>query len=286
MPRSFHPIRGLLQASLGAGHTAGNARVALAGKIHRLGERLEQRLDDMVRFVPVKQFQMEIAPGLVGEGLKKFARQTETERAGHVLPFFRCRDLLVGQATQAAPDEAGSPAEINHAAGEALVHRHASLAGERIARMKARAVTPDALLLAQRPGKRLPEDDAAILDRVVGVHRQIAPATERQIHDGVFGKQGEHVIEKRDAGLDGRLARSVNVQLDRDASFLRRAFNCGLPGFHAEGLNRLPPKTKPNPALTGNALVHERRRPVQRVRQKERGELQTAGNRLRRQGRK
>jgi hypothetical protein len=36
-------------------------------------------------------------------------------------------------------------------------------------------------------------------------------------------EQRQHVVEKWDAGLDGRLARPVNVQLHRNAGFCGRA---------------------------------------------------------------
>ena len=77
------------QFSLGARQLAGDARVVPAGGIHGAGKRLEQRLDDVMRFVAVKQFQVQIAAGFVGEALEKFAREAETKRARDVLIFFR-----------------------------------------------------------------------------------------------------------------------------------------------------------------------------------------------------
>src|ERR1035441_7500935 len=61
---------------------AGDARVVPARGVHSAGERLEQRLDDVMRLVAVKEFQMQVAAGLVGEALEKFARQPEPERTG------------------------------------------------------------------------------------------------------------------------------------------------------------------------------------------------------------
>jgi hypothetical protein len=54
---------------------------------------------------------------------------------------------------------------------------------------------------------------------VVRIYRQVPFATQLQIHDRVPGEQRQHVVEKRDAGLDGRFARPVNVQRHRDAGF-------------------------------------------------------------------
>ena len=77
--------------------------------------------------------------------------------------------------------------------------------------MKAGAVAPDALLVAQRLCEGLSKRNAAILDRMVGVHFEIALASKRQIHHRMFGKQRQHVVEERNAGFDRRLARAVNV---------------------------------------------------------------------------
>src|ERR1019366_2770616 len=119
------------------------------------GERLEQTLDDVMRLVAIKQFQMQIAARFVREALKKFAREAEPEHAGHVLNFFRTGNFLLRKFIQPAPDEMRPAAEIHHAAREAFVHRHIRLAGERILRMKTVAITADAAFVAERPGKGL-----------------------------------------------------------------------------------------------------------------------------------
>ena len=98
--------------------------------------------------------------------------------------------------------------------------------------MKAVAVAADAALVAQRGGKRLAERDAAIFHRVVRVHLQVAVAAQFQIHRGVFGEQGEHVVEKRNAGLDLGLAFAVEIEPEGNPGFERVAFDGGLP-FHA-----------------------------------------------------
>ena len=123
-------------------------------------------------------------------------------------------------------------AKINDAAREAFVHRHIGFAGERIFRMKARAVAADAAFVAERERERLAERDAAILDRVMRVHFQIAVAAQLQIHRRVLGEQREHVVEERDAGFDGGFALAVEVEADGDAGFFGVARDFGLPGFH------------------------------------------------------
>ena len=123
-------------------------------------------------------------------------------------------------------------AKINDAAGEAFVHGHVSFAGKRIFRMKPRAVTADAPFVAKRERERLAEREAAILDRVMGVHFQIAAAAQMQIHGCVLREKREHVVEERDAGFDRGFSPAVNIKSDGDAGFFGVARDFCLPGFH------------------------------------------------------
>ena len=51
-------LRSISEFSLGRRQLSGNPRVTLAGEIDRLSEGFEQRFDDVVGFLAVKQFQM------------------------------------------------------------------------------------------------------------------------------------------------------------------------------------------------------------------------------------
>ena len=93
-----------LQSSFGRGQLARHPRVPSAGRIHGPGKRLEQRLRDMVRFVPVKQLQMKVAPALIGKALEKLTGQAESERARHVLSFLSLTDAFVREGIQPPPD--------------------------------------------------------------------------------------------------------------------------------------------------------------------------------------
>ena len=225
-------VPGESKFSLGARQPPGDARVVPTRGVRRARERLEQRLDDVMRLVAVKQFQVQIAAGLVGKGLEKLAREAEPERARSVLVFFRVADFFLREMIHPAPDEVRPSAEINHAAREAFVHRHVGFSSERIFRMKAVSVTSDAALVAERGGKRLSERNAAVLDGVVRVHRQIALAGELQIQNGVPGKEREHVVEKWNAGFDGGFALAVEVEPDGNLCFQRAALEVGLATFH------------------------------------------------------
>src|ERR1700685_2787862 len=135
---------------LRARQLAGDARVVPARAVHRARERLEQRLDDVMRLVAVKQFEVQIAARLVRKALKKFARESEPERARHVLIFFRPGNFLLRKFVQPAPDKMRSSAKIHDAARETFIHRHIRFAGERIFRMKSKTITTNPFFVAER----------------------------------------------------------------------------------------------------------------------------------------
>jgi hypothetical protein len=64
------------------------------------------------------------------------------------------------------------------------------------------------------------------------IHLQVAIAPELQIHDRMFGEQREHVVEKRNACPDSRLAFAVQTELDRNSGFSRFAGNGRSSRFH------------------------------------------------------
>ena len=98
--------------------------------------------------------------------------------------------------------------------------------------MKTCAVTAAAPFVAKRERERLAERDAAILDRMMRVHFQIAAAAQLQIHRRVLREEREHMVEERDAGFDRRFSPAVEVEGDGDAGFFGVARDFCLPGFH------------------------------------------------------
>src|SRR5438477_7595089 len=181
------------ESSFGGVHKAANARISLAGKVHRFGECLEQSLDHVMRLASVKQFQMQVAPCFAGKSLKKLLRQSKSESRGHILISFRSRDFFLGQSIQAAPDQKRPSAEINDTASQAFVHRHIGFADKRVARIESRAVAPNSPFIAQCPREGLTQGDPAILDGVMGVDLKVSLATKLQVHHGVLGEEAEHV---------------------------------------------------------------------------------------------
>jgi hypothetical protein len=221
-----------------------DAWITPAGRVHGAGERLEQRLNNVMRFVAVKQFEVQVAAGFIGEPLEEFAREAKSERTRHVLESFGFGNALLGEWIQSTPDEIWPSAEIHNAARETFIHRYISFTEEWIFRMKSGTVAADAAFIAERACERLAECNAAILNGVVCVHFQIACAVEFQIHDRVSGKERKHVVKEGDAGFDLRFAPAVEVEVDGDAGFFGVPRNSGLPGFHTAIKTKLPSKNK------------------------------------------
>ena len=55
----------------------------------------------------------------------------------------------------------------------------------------------------------------------------------------MLGKQREHVIEKADAGVDGRRARTVEIELELDVSFGRLTLDRGGAGHGEQSSEQL-----------------------------------------------
>jgi hypothetical protein len=73
------------------------------------------------------------------------------------------------------------------------------------------AVAYNPLLVAERFGKRLPQTDGDVFDRMVIVNLQVALAAQFQIEQPVPRKQIEQMVPERHARADGDLARPVQV---------------------------------------------------------------------------
>jgi hypothetical protein len=225
-----------LELSFGRGKPAGHPRIPLAGGIHGPGKGLKQRLYDVVRFIAVKQFQMEIAARLVGEALEELPGQAESERAGHVLFSLSLIDALVGERIQPAPDQAGPSSEVNHAPCEAFIHWHISLSSEGVSGVKPSPIPANSLLVPQRLDNGLPQGNTAVFHGVVRINGKVPVATKLQIQDRMPGEQRQHVVEEGDAGFDGRLAHAVKVQGNRDAGFFGRAAKLCPSDLHLVGI--------------------------------------------------
>lgn len=198
-----------------------------AGGVHGAGAGFEEGFDDMMGFLTVEEFEMEGAAGGISEALEEFAGQAEAEGRGHVLGAVLGWDPAMGEGMQASPDEGGATAEIDDGAGQGFVHGQVGLAGEGIAGVETGAIAADASFIAQGLEERLAQGDAAVLDGMVGIDLQVAFAAEGQVHGGMAGEEGEHVIEEGDPGVDTGVAATVDEEVDTDSGFLGDPVNAG-----------------------------------------------------------
>ena len=111
----------------------------------------------------------------------------------------------------------GPAAQVHRHEAQRLVHRHVAVRR-----------ADDAGPVAQRPVQRLAQADRDVLDGVVRIHVQVALRLHRQIEQAVVGEQGQHVIEKADAGAHLRLAPAVEAQGQVDVGLAGRpVYGCG-----------------------------------------------------------
>ena len=73
--------------------------------------------------------------------------------------------------------------------------------------------------LGQRLPEGLPQADADVFHGVVLIHLQVAFGLDGQVKIAVGREQVEHVVEKRDAGVDGGAAAAVQLQFQIDFRF-------------------------------------------------------------------
>ena len=85
--------------------------------------------------------------------------------------------------------EAGAAREIDHHPRQRFVERHVGM-----------TVPAHTALVPDCAGDRLPERDADILHRVVGINVQIAGGLDLEIDQAMAGDLVEHVIEETDPG--------------------------------------------------------------------------------------
>src|SRR5262249_831716 len=152
LPPSCQAIaRSALQRPLGRGDAAGLALVDGESLGQRPGQALEAGLGDVVIVLAVEVLHMQGDAGVLGEGLEELA-----EQLGIHLAELRARERHL-------PDQIRPARDIDGDAGQRLVHGqvHAGVAG-------------NALLVGERLGDRLAQDDAAVLRGVVKVDVQIA----------------------------------------------------------------------------------------------------------------
>ena len=149
---------------------------------------------------PVQLAQVQVHPGFPREGLEEFFHQLRV----------KCPDLFRWNLRLQA--QAAAAGQVHCAEDERFVHGQ-----------DAAAVAADAALVAQRLAQRLAQDDADVLDAVVVVDLGVAGASQGQIKAAVLGKEGQHMVQKADAGLHLACAGAVQAEAKRDGGLRCRA---------------------------------------------------------------
>src|SRR5438552_8658880 len=205
---------------------AREAGVALRRQVHGAGQRLEGRLDDVVRVAARGHADVQVHRRLIGEREQEVVNQLDVEAAD-----LRLLDLDV-------VDEERPSGEVDDARHQRLVERYRGL-----------AEAADAGLVAERLAERLAERQADVLDRVVIVHLEVARRAHGEVEEAVAGEDLEHVVQERDTALHLVAPGSVEVQLQVDVGLLGASRDRGGPlvrarrGAAGAKGHRLPPLT-------------------------------------------
>ena len=72
-------------------------------------------------------------------------------------------------------------------------------------------VAHNALFIANRFAKRLPEGDTDVFHRVVSIDVQVSIGLDIKIYLTVSGDLIQHMLEKRQPGIEGALAGAVEA---------------------------------------------------------------------------
>ena len=208
-----------------------DARVQRDGLAKRTPAGFEHGLDEVVHVIARDLTQVQRDPRVGGEGDEELAGELRVEGADAAEGKVRLEVKLT------------APRYVDHREHERLVHGNVAL-----------SESVDPALVAQSAGDRGAQHDADVLDRVVGVNLDIAPRPHLQIEQAVAREGVEHVVEEGHARIHIGRTRAVEVDLDGDIGFLRRAKNRSLPGHTA-----YPPFTFPR-AQAREATSEDRRR--------------------------
>ncbi len=169
----------------------------------------------MVRVFPVERFDVQVAPGVFGEGVPEVFDHFDG-KVSHPVPF------EIGAVIQVE-----SSRQIDDGPGQRLVHRYVGV-----------SETANKSLVAQRFPKSVPQRNGHIFDGMVFVHMQIALAKDVQPEPSVLGEQVQHVVQKPDAGFVAICFRLIELERDADIGFRRFSRDGGAARIEFAGRGR------------------------------------------------
>src|SRR5580692_7804448 len=103
---------------------------------------------------------------------------------------------------------------------------------------------------AQRLDERRSQHQSAILNRMMRIHFEVPLTMQFQVHDSVFGEEGEHVIKERNARFHRCLPDAVEVQRQQYSCLTRRPPKGRLTFVHSTIKCPTSAKTKRKLSLT------------------------------------
>ena len=168
---------------------------------------------------------VEIHAGRIAERLEEM----EEHLGGHVAYLLATESGFPHQP-RTSPEVEGDPAQrVVHGQGE--------------------AVTGNAPLVAQSPGKGLAQHQGRILDGVVLVDLQVACDIDPKVDPGMTPQLVEHVVEETEARVNLGAPRTVEIERHLYIGLCRAAAERYTPGPATENLSHLPP-------VVGHRLAH------------------------------
>jgi hypothetical protein len=177
------------------------ARLDLGSTIERSGEAFEYTLVHMMHVLAADDVDVQVACEIVGQRLKELLEKPNIQ--GVDIARRRC-DFV---------HHIRAPGEIENDAGQGLVHRQDK-----------EAVPADAFLVAQGILDRGTQNDAEVFHRVMGVDFQVAFGLYREVKEAVLGEQRQHMIHKRNAGINTGFAFTVDDESEIDRGLASLAF--------------------------------------------------------------
>ena len=198
LSRRFSPQK-ILQGTFGGGNAL-HARINRNGRAEGAPERLEYRLECVMRLPRIQNPDVKIHSAGVGKRAEEFAEQRDIKLAD----VLRRRGSVVNQTRTSG--------KIKRDKRQDLVHRQNDV-----------TVARDSRLVAERVRNRFPERKPGILHRVVAVDLQIAFHTDVEVELAVFSEKREHVIHERNTRGDARVPLSVKVDGYGNVGLFRRA---------------------------------------------------------------
>ena len=159
----------------------------------------------MVTVATIKDFDVQIDQRVERNGAHELFDEREIECPADV-----------GDAFRAAIFEKRATAEINDDPRQRLIHWQIG-----------HAIAVDAPLFAESLFNCLAKNDSCVFHRVVKIHFDVAINRYIQVDFAVFRKKRQHVIKKRHAGIDRRLAGAIEIEVETDLGFCGVSFNRG-----------------------------------------------------------